>query len=314
MSKLSLPKNIMVLGDPHLGRKFKTGVPLHRIGEREALQWAQFREGLLDHKGETHINMGDLFDRFIVPPEVVLMAADIYRSAAKKHPLCDFVVREGNHDVSKDSDRASSFDLFERLVEDSQNIFVVRNEPLVLNGFGFVPYHAFKPTVDLVSALPRGLEAVFGHWDIVDFGGDNVIPTKLMADQGVKLAVSGHDHVARTERFHGVDVIVTGSMQPYTHAEDNNGEWYVTLTLDELEPEAVKDKNVRILLREGETLPADLDCLSLTAKRVTSEEEKLEVDTSDFDSVDMKDLLARTLEGLSCKDRLLSLFEEGRDQ
>ena len=312
---MSLPENVVVLGDPHLGRRFKTGVPLHRIGEREEMVWTQFEAELAAHNGDVHVNMGDLFDKFVVAPEVVLRAADIYLRTAKNLKGRTFVILMGNHDVSRDSSKASSFDLFTQLVAGVKNIKVVRDKAIVLNGFGFVPYHPFKPTAELVAELPDDLKAVFGHWDIVDFGGDNVIPTKLLADKGVKLAISGHDHVARTETRHGVKVIVTGSMQPYTHAEDPEGKFYRTVYLEDLEniPDAT-NLNIRVLLREGETLPDTFDSLSLTAKRVTDEDDDVQVDTSQFESLDLRGLLGAALEGLLCKDLMLAQFEEGREE
>ena len=311
MAKLSLPDDVTVMGDPHLGRKFKTGVPLHRVGDREAAQWAQFEQELMSCETAYHINMGDLFDKFVVAPEVVLKAAEIYEHAAADHPNTMYFILEGNHDRAKDSSKASSFDLFAQLVAGIWNIVVVSDEVVNWdNRFGFVPYHPFRPTADLVAELPDRLEAVFGHWDIQDWGGDNVIPTKLLKGKKIPLAVSGHDHLAREEKRDGVHIIVTGSMQPYTHAEDAYGEFYKTVTLEQLAEIDATNLNVRVLLKEGESLPADLDCLSLTAKRITDEDEKLEVDTSDFDSLDLGQMLARALEGLSIADTLMEAFND----
>lgn len=308
-----LPTDVAVLGDPHLGRRFKTGVPLHRIGDREKAQLNEFRDRLWVNEAELHVNMGDLFDRYIVPPEVVMYAADVYHEVSAALPETTFIVLRGNHDVSRDTSRRSSFDLFTQLVRSVPNIIVVDEEPLVWGSYGFVPYTPFQPTSELVDTLPDKLKAVFGHWDVQDWGGDNVIPTQLLADKKIKLAITGHDHLARQEKRHGVDIIVTGSMQPFSHAEDPEGDWYVTCTLDELDPGAVKNKNVRILLREGETLPDDLDCLSLTAKRVTDDQDETSIDTSEFEGLDLGAMLAKALDGLDCKDTLMAKFEEGPD-
>jgi len=303
-------KDVTVLGDPHLGRRFKTGVPLHRIGEREKFQWQDFETSLSSVNSPFHINMGDLFDKRIVSPEIVLGAAQAYGQAAENNPHTTFVVIMGNHDVSRDVDQASSFDLFEALVSGYRNIVVVKGTPRVLGNYGFVPYSPFRPTTELVRDLPDGLTAVFGHWDIQDWGGDNVIPTKLLKKKKIPLAISGHDHLAREEKRDGVQIIVTGSMQPYTHAEDPESEWYITVTLEELETTDALCKNVRVLLREGEVLPDDLDCLSLTAKRITEENEAVEVDTSDFENLDLSQLLANALGNLSCTEELLQCYAD----
>lgn len=301
-------KTVMTLGDPHLGRKFRTGVPLHRIGDREAMVWAQFAEELFDPGAEIHVCMGDLFDKFVVAPEIVIRAANVYLEAARRDPDTMFVILEGNHDVSRDTAKASSFDLFTMLVADADNIMVVREDPWVYENLGFVPYHPFKPTTSLVEELPDNLSAVYGHWDIQDWGGDNVIPTKLLAEMGITQAISGHDHVGRIEERDGVVITVTGSMQPYTHAEDRTGLFYRTLELADLEGLETENLNLRVLLREGESLPTDIDCLSITARRITDEDEKLEVDTSEFESLSLDDMLGKALEGLSIKDELMEAF------
>jgi DNA repair exonuclease SbcCD nuclease subunit len=297
------------MGDPHLGRKFKTGVPLHRVGDREAAQWAQFANELWSCETKYHINMGDLFDKFVVAPEVVLEAVRIYKQAAHNNPEKIYVVIEGNHDRAKDSSKKSSFDLFANLVVGVPNIVVVQESGMLIGSkMAALPYHPFRTAEEILDETPGKLDVVFGHWDIQDWGGDNVIPTKLMAKRGIKLAVSGHDHLPREEKRDGVEIIVTGSMQPYTHAEDNTGEFYKTVNLEQLAEIDATNLNVRVLLKEGESLPADLDCLSLTAKRITNEDDKIEVDTSDFDNLDLGQMLARALEGLSIADTLMEAF------
>ena len=105
-----------------------------------------------------------------------------------------------------------------------------------------------------------------------------------------KLVVTGHDHLPREIEANGMRVIVTGSMQPYAFGEEPKDEadpMYVTLTLDQLEQQRndLSDRCVRVHLYPGETLPTDIDCLQLTAKKVTAdgEEESLDVDLGTFD-------------------------------
>lgn len=298
---------IDTLGDPHLGRKFETGVPVHRRGERERMQLEKFRRALFETDADVHVTMGDLFDKFIVPPEIVLFAASTYFEAASKNPNTIYVVLRGNHDVSRNTDKASSWDLFVALVDQHPNIVAVDQEPWGYENLLFVPYDPFNYD-HLEEHLVETVDTVFAHFDIVDFGGHNVIPTKLFAEHGVKTVYNGHDHNARELDRDGVHVVVTGSMEPFTHAEDAAGDLYITVTLAELAGLDVTDKNVRVLLQPGEALPADIDCLSLIGKRVTVEEDRV-VDTSDFDAIDLKDMLARALTGLSVKDELMGMLE-----
>lgn len=303
--------NYEVLGDPHLGRKFETGVPLHRRGEREQMQRQKFIDALMGTKATVHVTMGDLFDKFIVAPEVVLFAAATYMEAASINCNTLYVVLRGNHDVSRNKDKASSWDLFCALVDPHPNVWAVDDCPAALENLLFVPYDPFNYD-HLEGYLSDEIDTVFAHFDIVDFGGHNVIPTKLFAEHNIKTVINGHDHLARELVRDGVAVTVTGSMQPFTHAEDPEGQLYVTLSLEELAGLDVRNKNVRVLLKPGETLPDDLDCLSLTAKRVAVDDE-ITVDTSDFDTLDLSEMLDRTLDGLSVRASVLNFFKDIRN-
>jgi hypothetical protein len=96
--------------------------------------------------------------------------------------------------------------------------------------------------------------------------------------------VTGHWHLEGDYVVDGIDVSCTGSLEPYTHAEDPNGEIYVSLTLEQLEardPAELRDKAVRVFLREGEELPIGLDCLQLTGKRISELEADPETSVAD---------------------------------
>jgi DNA repair exonuclease SbcCD nuclease subunit len=116
---------VKLLGDPHLGKSFKTGVPFHRLGERERMVMEQFRDELNEvEDANYHVCMGDLFNKYIIAPEIVLFAYQSYVEAASKNPNTTYIILRGNHDASKDRERASSFDLFAALVASIKNIKV----------------------------------------------------------------------------------------------------------------------------------------------------------------------------------------------
>ncbi len=102
-----------VIGDPHLGKKFTTGVPLHRRGERERLQYDLFRKELEDGAQSSNIvvMMGDLFDKYEVDAADLYDVALIYKDVASTFSGTIFVVLRGNHDVSRYIAKKSSFDL-----------------------------------------------------------------------------------------------------------------------------------------------------------------------------------------------------------
>lgn len=287
---------VEILGDPHLGRRFHSGVPLHRRGERERSQWQSFADSLDRVDGaRVHVNLGDLFDRYVVPPEVVLRAAFAYRRAAAAHPGTDYVILMGNHDASRDVDRKSSFDLFSELVRGSDNITVVAPEVAAVlrlpDGprFGFCSWHPFRDAADVATELPHdAYDAVFGHWDLESFGRDdhNLIPIDALKTRTATV-VTGHVHLPEVRTDGGLTVHVVGAMQPYAHGEDRDGALYVTRTLDEVlaaDAGAFKDKCLRVVLKPGEELP-EVDCLQLTPQRVTATGEAagLDVVIEDFD-------------------------------
>lgn len=276
---------LKLVGDPHLGRKFEEGVPLHRRGEREAEQMKQFEQELLTPDVDMNVMMGDIFDKFTVSPTVVLQTYLAYCQAVAANPETIFVLLMGNHDVSRNVEVKSSFDLLEAMLKYLPNVHVVKELEFLYGSstqadadlFAFFPYNVFAKAG---SEIGEGfdvnkfkVEAAFGHWDLHSFGGSdhNLIPTKELAQITTK-AFSGHIHKPETFVRDGVEVVGTGSMQPYAHGEDAGNNLYVSVTLSELEaalsqsPEAFADKCVRVLLAPGETLPPNIECRQLTSK------------------------------------------------
>lgn len=294
--------NVHFTGDPHLGRKFETGVPLHRRGEREASVQAQFIHELLT-PCDVNICVGDIFDKFVVAPEVVLFVVEAYREAMRQRPDTQFAILRGNHDASRDTDKASSFDILYELLNGQGWIKVVKDRIVTLERkdtlITLIPWMPFETAAQMATKVTMPTHCVVGHWDMSDYGGDahNVIPLPQLQGK-TQLVVSGHDHNGKDYDVDGMKIHYTGSMQPYSHGEDAAGALYVSLTLDQLraDPGAYRDKNVRVLLKPGESLDFEIDCLALTQKRVAAdlqEEEGIEIQ---LDTFDMQAILRRALE------------------
>lgn len=290
---------IALLPDAHLGRRFVADVPLHRRGEREAMVMQDFANrmyALAQDPPTFHVCVGDLFDKPYVDPGVVLETASLYRSVAKACPETTFVVIAGNHDLSKDVAAKTSFDLFAAIV--GNEVSIVRDEPRVLlDGqtglrLGFVPWSPSRSAAEMVKDLPE-LDCVFGHWDVVAPGEDksNLAPIERIRET-VSIAVTGHDHRCRIEDFAGFKLYVTGSMQPYSHSEDQTGALYRTVTLEELaaiSKEELRKLCVRVLLKPDDEAPNDIDALQVRMMRAAStNEEHLQVGFGE--GLDMKDL------------------------
>lgn len=317
--------DVTFLGDVHLGKRFHTGVPLHRRGEREKMVWNHFQKSLVEPGAGLHIQVGDLFDTFNVEEKVVLDAAEAYIAAANANPGTSYVLIRGNHDASRDFNKRSSFDVFKAIIGDRPRIKVL-TEPTQLFGIGFLPWHPFKSSTelaqDLIKSVGPGVKfsAVVCHCDVDSFGGDdfNLVPTQTLASYTSKI-ITGHIHKATTFKRDGVEVVVTGSMVPYSHAEDDSGLYYQTLTLEQAlaaDPASLKNINVRVRLKEGEQLP-DLDCLSLIPQKITADaEEKLDIEV-DFDEFDMVTLFQNALAanevGQSVREKIMAKFMEIRN-
>lgn len=284
------------LGDPHLGKKFKSGVPLHRVGEREEMVKTDFRDSLLDRKHiDVHVCLGDLFDKSMVDYQTIFFAVRTYQEAAQKFPERKYFIIMGNHDMSRNAERFSSFDLFQEMVKNYPNIVVV-TKPLVFERFGFIPYHPFKTSVEMFEDFEKEtsaetVQAVFGHWDIDSFNSEmphNIVPIQQIQTLPECLDIfTGHIHTPEDRDIgFNVQVHVIGSMQPYSFAEDPKAEFYKTVSLEELKTvdlRLFKDKCVRVLLLDGETLP-EIDCLQLIGKKVGSEsEDDIDVEMAAFD-------------------------------
>jgi len=306
--------NIKILPDPHIGRVFRAGVPLHRLGERELSQKAAFEESLMTGAGNYHVCVGDIFDKFVVPNHILLMVFGAYAAAAKARPDREFYILRGNHDASRDASKVSSFDVLTLLLAQFENITVISYAPATFGPMGFIPWHPFKTSEEMAEefiALNTKVEVIFTHNDIEAFGDktENLIQTKILS-QVTDRIVTGHIHTFIEQEFDrdGVHVILTGSLQPYSHAEDPDGVLYRTLTLTELEGIDPTDLNIRVLLSPGQDLPADIDCLSLTSKRLVEDEAGEQVDIEEFMNLDLGGLLKKRLAGNPMADQIMEQF------
>lgn len=297
-----------VCGDPHMGRPFRNGVPLHRLGDRERMQRADLQASLARGAGAAaHICMGDLFDKPKVDNRVVAQVADDYQMAARTN-YCPFFILTGNHDEMRDADFVSSFHLFTRIVDD--HVHVIRSEPR-RHTFGtatlvFIPWHPLKTALEMVdehAELIRGADAVFGHWDVDRRleGTDNYIPAERLVELGVKQAITGHDHVRRQMVIAGLPVQVTGSMQPYSHSEDPERKMYATCPADDvrrmvgMQPDYFKDTCLRVVGDWDDPVPNCLQFKVVPEEMAEAEEALAQVQVADFS---MKELWAQAFEGI----------------
>lgn len=280
---------VYILGDTHLGRVFMNGVPLTRRGERERMVFEDFRKQVLTPKVDLHVCLGDLFDKAVIPYDILLKAAEVYLQAAIENPDCDYVVLRGNHDIYRDLTRKSAFDVFEQLVSGYDNIHIVKDRAVRIDDYAFVGFSVAHKAADLLTDDLKGCHTLCGHYDVESFGGDdhNLVPTARAAELGIKTIFTGHVHKPHRFERDGVEVVVNGSMQPFAHGEEVSDKLYVTLTPAELamkSPDYLRNRCVRVLgVPEGE-----VDCLQLTIKRdKTDDADAPTVSMGDFNILEL---------------------------
>lgn len=309
------------IGDVHFGRKFTTGVPMARRGDREFMVMNEFTQRLDSNKSPLVVQTGDLFDSFTVDEALVLEVERVVRRAAGEQPDVEFVFYRGNHDASKDVNKKSSFDVFRALLRDVPNVHVMVDPGQIeIEGkmYGFIPWHPFKSADELSNELIEAnpgvqFEAVYGHWDVESYGSAahdfNMIPTKVLSAV-TKVVKTGHVHKPRKFERDGVEVDVIGSMQPYAHGEDPGNTWYKTTTYQDFmgygqtEKDWCRNLNLRVMVKDGET-PEPINCLSFITKKITDkgddEQADLDVQIEDFN---MDTLFAQSMQERGVSSRI----------
>lgn len=252
-----------LIGDPHLGREFKTGVPLHRRGEREEAVRQEFRRQLLSTT-DLRVMVGDLFDSPHVSRDTVKFAIDTVLEAGGVQ-----VHMAGNHDRSRQTGVVSGWDLFVRGVRGRPGIHVVET-PTVIDGVLYLPWEWGRSALEQLEGFDaRGAKVAVCHHDLESFGGNDshMLPAARLAELGIEEIYTGHWHLSGVYEVDGIRVVCTGSMLPYSHAEDPDETTYITRRLEDLpdDLEVLKDKVVRIRAPRGADIP-EFDCLALTVE------------------------------------------------
>lgn len=317
--KLSNGKTLHCIGDPHLGRRFITNVPLSARGVKEQQLKDAYRANL-NVKADIIAMMGDLFDKFDVPNDVILFAFQELEQAAHSNYKTVYIFNKGNHDESRDVSKKSSYQLFFELVEKAElsNVIIVNDESIVYDKIGAVPWHPFKTPEQMVSELEgQDLEYILTHNDVSTYGSD-ADPHNLMAFEALKpfgaTILNGHVHQPSDKLYEGLHVVNIGSMMPLAFNEDLTGEHYVTLSLKEFEEadkSQFKGKSVRVVLKPDEEAPDPIDCLQFKVKRVNEEgkDEVGEVEPEDFELKTLYDTAMADV-GDSLKDDIWSNLKD----
>lgn len=287
------------IGDTHLGKVFKNNILLHRRGEFEKTQVEKLKEEIsditmfdLENTNEyLRCQVGDWFDKSVVSNQAVLTSYEILKTY-EENDSTPLLIISGNHDDSKSLSEPTSWDILSKFFIDSNTIKFIKDWHVHTTDCGkqilFVGWNISNGVaVSFLQAVEAGfnnIRMVVCHLDRISYGDEtNVIPYDFLKEKGVECVVSGHEHKPYFFNEGGMQIIGTGSLLPYNHAEDPEDEHFITFkSLESLLDFGIAnlvDKHVRIYTDQVEYIP-ELDCLSLQIHKMealTSEEDFKEV-------------------------------------
>lgn len=297
---------VLYIGDTHIGKRFRTGVPLDRLGEREQLIYDCFNLLLNDSDPEIKmvIHLGDLFDRPTVNYDDLYATYKFIASAANHNPDRKYVFLQGNHDLSRNTEMTTAMEVLRELLSPVKNVEFVLNFPVNIGDYLFVPYSFNQEFLSRHRDWATGEHITLcGHFD-------EPFSHEVFGDYGK--VVTGHIHTPRQE----LNVNVVGSVIPMTFGEDPEGKLYRTLTLPELEL-ALKEEGselycYRVVLKDGEVLPEGVDCRQLISIKDGEQEiinTNLEEEWKDA-NLDIDYLMREALEHLGLYDEIYMKYLE----
>ena len=297
-------ENVSVITDTHFGRTFKEGVSLDRRGEYEAKILDDFGEFLLHPQTNIVVHAGDLFDTPEVNYEVLLKVYSKIRNAALENPLVCYYFIAGNHDLNRDDSKNEhcSFRLLQILLKTERNVEFVLENLVVRRDNAVIDLFPWDYKNEEFKVFPEA-NYVIGHFN-------DPVPEVIANFKGIKL--SGHFH----KRHLTADgTFFVGSFYPIAFGEESDDSEMITLTLNQYENmnnEELKNKRVRILLKEGETLPVEHDCLQLIGKKV-NEEKEVNLEVTQCEDCDFKQMFFECLKDCKLRDELWTAYLKGKN-
>ena len=297
-------ENVSVITDTHFGRTFKEGVSLDRRGEYEAKILDDFGEFLSHPQTNIVVHAGDLFDTPEVNYEVLLKVYSKIRNAALENPLVCYYFIAGNHDLNRDDSKNEhcSFRLLQILLKTERNVEFVLENLVVRRDNAVIDLFPWDYKNEEFKVFPE-VNYVIGHFN-------DPVPEAIANFKGIKL--SGHFH----KRHLTADgTFFVGSFYPIAFGEESDDSEMITLTLNQYENmnnEELKNKRVRILLKEGETLPVEHDCLQLIGKKV-SEEKDINLEVTQCEDCDFKQMFFECLKDCNLRDELWTAYLKGKN-
>lgn len=286
--------HIQTIGDTHFGRVFRYNITLDRRGEWEHQQMVKFKEELLIKQRPEgvpassfiRVQAGDLFDKPNVSNESLM---DMVKVLSEYEETCEDIlyIISGNHDDSKNTSDVTSWDLLAKFFEGSQKVIFVKTwkahvfpdgSTVLLVGWNIHDSVAKA----FIEAKNCGVNpaVVVCHLDRISYGNeDNVIPYDFLKQHNVSMVISGHEHKPYCFTEGNLRVVGTGSLLPYSHAEDPEGIYYQTYkcwsdfyeVFEKQGREYFKHKHLRVYLEDDYLEDFEdlaLSCYSLQVHKI----------------------------------------------
>ena len=289
-----------LITDTHLGKVYKTGVPLDKLGVRENMTYEAFEKCLrLDCEEKTLIHLGDLFDSPVVPLDVIMRTYRIISLALMSAgDKWHFYFIAGNHDLHRDSSKTSAIYILATMLANFKNCkFVLGDEALVVSpDLVLCPYSYKKTVAELLSGCSLA-KYVLGHFE------EPIDPSVTSLRSQV---YSGHIH--KKHKNGNVDFI--GALLPTSHGDADDDTLYTTVDLKTLleDKGAFENKCVRVVLKDSEVLPEGINCLALTSKKEEVDEKARDLNVG-FEDFDLYKVFCESLNGNPMSDELWQRYE-----
>lgn len=282
------------IGDVHLGRVFKTGVPLNRRGEIESLFVKEFSKQLAIPRENNVVQLGDLFDSPQVPNEVLWTAYTEILNAAEQAPLRNFYFIAGNHDLPKDTEDVPAIRILSRLLAYKPNVHFVIDKPVTIEKTTLIPWSYTTPLSEFLKDVKTPFIA--GHFEE---------PLDPAIMNGNFTGFSGHIH----KRHRNGNLQFVGSILPIAFGEESDNELMETVKLSDLNGKDYHNKRVRVIVPKGCDAPTDVDCMQLIVKYEETENETETIDVT-LEDFDFKELFMKELESSGKAEELWEKYKK----
>jgi hypothetical protein len=216
---------LTLINDTHLGVQRNAGTTPRSSSALK--EWLNSEFASLVHRAEGDLCiLGDLFDQYLVPNTDLVSAVATLSFWCKQHPHNTLHLVAGNHDLSKDSSRLSSFEVLCQLLEYMHKNVSIHMEPgWVKEGVWVIPHCVNQDLFDIyLEQVPEGTRVLLLHANYDNFhaeqsdGSLNVKESVAqgLVERGVTL-VFAHEHQHRLA-LDG-NVIVVGNQIPTSVAD-----------------------------------------------------------------------------------------------